>query len=616
MKPTTANRGVVIFFMMFLPLVLLAQQSPKTIFEQGLHYYQNGNFEQAKNAFYSYLQQAPKGPQVTAAKLMLAKSFYKLGDYTSVEIIAKNFFKRHPRSAYLDDMQFLLGNTFFKQKKYSRAVELWYLVVQNSRDPRLKEKATYYIYQTAYFFLSPAELNELKRKYHSPFFSDLEAITRARLYIKENQLQRAREALTAYLKSGKHRFFLEQARQLLKGLNVSGPGKQHILFVKSMAEQTKALSDAMENGMRFALMEHASLNNNANVDLISVPVMPQVLNVLQETRTQLAQTPPLAIIGPLEDDPDAALSLLSHYEQLPLIIPASPLVGFTDISEYAFQLNPDVEIKGEFLGNYATTQLNLKRLAILAPVSDYGEGFVHSFVEAVQANGGTVETTQWYYPETQDFSRQLKAIRRTAFWVFFRDSVQAAQPDITEEELKPMYREWMEQKFSSERFGTKVDSTQIPATGIDGILIIATPDLIPLLASQFAYVNIQTTLLGNEGWNDPETLKKNRDYLPNLYFITAAYYNPDDSEFRLFINRYRSRMKVTPGFFHMLGYDIMNWLLREVQPGMQPQTLARRLEKAKKYQGILENIQFTKKPRVNSALHILNFQGGVLMRVQ
>ena len=174
----------------------------------------------------------------------------------------------------------------------------------------------------------------------------------------------------------------------------------------------------------------------------------------------------------------------------------------------------------------------------------------------------------------------------------------------------------MEQKFSSERFGTKVDSTQIPATGIDGILIIATPDLIPLLASQFAYVNIQTTLLGNEGWNDPETLKKNRDYLPNLYFITAAYYNPDDSEFRLFINRYRSRMKVTPGFFHMLGYDIMNWLLREVQPGMQPQTLARRLEKAKKYQGILENIQFTKKPRVNSALHILNFQGGVLMRVQ
>ena len=128
--------------MMFLPLVLLAQQSPKTIFEQGLHYYQNGNFEQAKNAFYSYLQQAPKGPQVTAAKLMLAKSFYKLGDYTSVEIIAKNFFKRHPRSAYLDDMQFLLGNTFFKQKKYSRAVELWYLVVQNSRDPRLKEKAT------------------------------------------------------------------------------------------------------------------------------------------------------------------------------------------------------------------------------------------------------------------------------------------------------------------------------------------------------------------------------------------------------------------------------------------------------------------------------------------
>ncbi len=615
LKPGTIYRKFMIVLLLTIPVILFAQQ-PQQLFQQGLQYYRQGEYEQAKTRFYRYLQQAPHGKYLTAAKLMLAKTYYKLGDFSSVEIIAQNFFKRHPQSTYLDDIQLLLGNTYFKQKQYVAAVEKWYLVVQNSRDSRLKEKAEYYIYQTAFYFLSTKELEQLHKKYHASFFKDLTTITRARWLIKKDQIGQARSMLEQLLQTTHNPYFRQQAQKLLQGLQVTGPGKQHILFIKSATEQTKALSNAMENGMRFALFEYARKHRQVNVDLISVPVNPQVLTVLKETHQQLEQTSPLAIIGPLEDDPDAALGLLAHYEKIPFIIPASPLSGFTEISDYTFQLNPDVEIKGEFLGTFATTQLHLKRLAILAPVSDYGEGFVHSFVEAVQANGGTVETTQWYYPDAQDFSRQLKAIRRTALWVFFRDSVLSENPELTEENLKPMYQEWLDKKFSTEKFGTKVDSTQIPATGIDGVLIITTPDLIPLMASQFAYVNIQTTLLGNEGWNDPETLKKNRDYLPNLYFTTAAYYDPQDSDFRLFINRYRSRMKETPGFFHLLGYDIMSWLLRSIKPGSQAQTLKRNLERAPRYQGILENIQFTQKPRVNSQLHILNFQHGMLMRVQ
>ncbi len=597
-------------------LTAFAQQSPDALFKEGLHLYQQGKFVEAKNAFYSYLQLKTKSKYLTAAKLMLARCYYKLGDYSSVEIIARNFFQRHAKSSYLDDMQMLLANTFFKERKYQEAVATWYQVVQNSPDPRLQEKARYYIYQTAYFFLSEQDLESLQKQFHGNFLKELATITQARQLLQENQLSKAQQLLEQLTRKGQDSFIRQQARQLLQGLAISGPGKQHILLFKSATEQTREISNALEQGMRFALLEQQRKGKGRNLDLIAIPVNPSVLTVLREARQQVKQTNPLAIIGPLEDDPDAALGLLSHYERIPLIIPASPLVGFTEISQYTFQLNPDVEIKGAFLGRYATQTLNLKRLAILAPVSEYGEGFVHSFVEAVQANGGTVETTQWYYPDTQDFSRQLKAIRRTALWVFFRDSVQAENPAVTEEALKSHYQDWLDKKFSTERFGTKVDSTQIPATGIDGVLLIISPDMIPLIASQFAYVNIQTTILGNEGWNDPEALKKNRDYLPNLYYITAAYYNPEESDFRLFINRYRSQMGQTPDFFHMLGYDIMNWLLQNTAPGIQPQMLKSRLEKSPPYRGILENIQFRQKPRVNSELHILNFRSGVLMRIQ
>jgi ABC-type branched-subunit amino acid transport system substrate-binding protein len=172
---------------------------------------------------------------------------------------------------------------------------------------------------------------------------------------------------------------------------------------------------------------------------------------------------------------------------------------------------------------------------------------------------------------------------------------------------------FLEKKFEDIEYGQ--DSTQVPATGIDGILVLTTPQYISYMASQFAFHNIDCTILGNEGWNDPDQLQKFKQYIDGLVYVTSRYYDKNSWNYKEFMNRYRLQMHDTPELFHLLGYDMMKWILQNYRSGMTPDELKEKLEKAQLYQGILENIQFSDKPRVNDSLKVMKFSLGQLVRL-
>ena len=605
-----------LFLLLVAYQLTFSQQSEETLFQEGLKAYRNEDYARAQTLFFKQLQSHPRGRLVTAGKLMLAKSYYKLGDYNAVLILCRDFFKRYPASQYRDDMHHLLGNTYFRQGDYLQAVKEWYWVVAHSPDVRLKRLAARYLYHTADRYLSEAELQKLQDQYRSPIFHGMLLVLEARRLLRQGRQTQAVEMLTEFIQTQPNHIYAEQARLLLRLADQRPAGKAAIVYLKSVFPDEEPVSEAIELGMRFALGEFADRRKVNGLDLISLPVSESVLNTLQTVQQGMGTTNALALVGPLDADQCAAVALLSHYEKLPYIIPTSAAVGFTEISQYAFQLNPDAETKGRFLGNYATREMGLKTLAVLAPVTEYGEHFVHSFIEAVQANNAEVVTTQWYYEDTQDFTRQFRAIRKKGFYVFYRDSIRQVDSTLSEEDIQKGFRGWLDEKFSTKTFGAKVDSTQIPSTGIDGLLIVTSPDLVPIIASQFAFHNIQCTLLGNEGWNNLEELKKNKDYLPDLVFISAAYYDPRSWEYRRFVTRFRARMKTTPELFHMLGYDLMSWLLEKYRPNMNREEFTSRLNHSGKFQGIVESIEFREKPRINSHLFVLRFKLGQLLKVE
>ncbi len=611
------KKPFVVIFWGILSWAMLAQSQPEaTLFTNGLDAYKNGHYQAAQNMFLRLLQEYPNGRRITATRYMLARSYYKAGDYSRAEVVCKFFFNRHPESSYLDDCHQLLGNTYFKQGDYLAAVDEWMWVMQNSKDPRLKQQTAEYIYRTMDNFFTRQQVEAVRSTYGDNFLDGVARVVIARKMIRNGENSRARVLLREFLQAHPNHFLAGEARALLGASPAGSTLQNQFLYLKTVEGDAAPVAEALALGMQYAMQEYQQRNSGSRAELITEEIESTVASALLGAKESIQEQNPLCLIGPVDPDQSAALAAMSAYEQRPLVIPLSSQTGLTELSRYAFQINPDANTKGQFLGRYAVNDLQLKRLAILAPATEYGENFVKSFVEQVQAGGGTVESLQWYYENSKDFNRQFRAIWRKGLFLAFRDSLLQEDSTLSERVIEREYQTYLEEKFKPRRFGVSVDSTDVPATGIDGLLVvIRSSELIQYMAPQFAFNNIQATLLGNEGWNDPLQLRKFPDYLEGLIFSAAGYFDPDAANYRLFMNRFRNTMKKTPEQFHLLGYDIMSWLLANYSPGLTPTEFRDRLENAPPYQGLVQSIHFGEKPRVNSKLSVLKLNYGRLIRL-
>jgi ABC-type branched-subunit amino acid transport system substrate-binding protein len=586
------------------------QESEQASFDKGMQDYQNEDYENAQTSFFKVLQAFPNGKLKTAAKLMLGKTYYQKGDYSGVQIICKNFYNNHPNSSYVDDVHQLEGDALFQLGEYTTAVEEWLWVIHNSKDPRLKKKAGNYVFNTMDRYFSEKEIKSLELKYQDNIFNGLVSILRAKKLIENGEDSKGRSLLKKFLREEPSHFYADDAHRLLGETPSASISDNTFIYFKPGEGDLKEIGDQIENGMRYAIFEHETRNEGQEINLEPVELEESLTNAITVSEQKIKSSRPVCVVGPIDADQCAALSLLSKDAQRPYVVPLSSEVGFTQLSPYTFQLTPDVETKGRFLGEYAVQKLELKKFAILAPVNNYGRGFAQSFMEAVQANGGEIITDQWYYVGSEDFSRQFKAIRKESFIAEFKEQQDTTKADTS---VRNNLTKFLEKKFENIDYGQ--DSTLVPATGIDGILILTTSRYISYMASQFAFHNINCTVLGNEGWNDPDQLQKFRQYVDGLVYVTSRFYDKNSWNYKEFMNRYRLQMHDTPELFQLLGYDMMKWLLQGYKSGMTPDELREALEKSQLYQGIVENIQFSDKPRVNDSLKVMKFSLGQLVRL-
>ncbi len=595
---------------------LWAQSNDSLMFREGVQEYKQNQYSQAQKIFIRILKNYRQTKFLTATKLMLGKSYYKLGEYNSALIVCNNFLDIHAESDYLDDIHFLKGKIFFRQKAYTDAAEAWLWLIQNESDTRLKKLAGNYVYHTMDIYLDENEIQRLKSKYTDDTFSGLVEVLRAKKLMVSGRVERGKRELEEFIDKYPYHLYADIARELLKSEGVIGKAGNEILILKSSQEGYNEVSSAVADGMFYAAYVIKTRNPNLNVNLDTLTASKDALSMFQKVMPFLEQRRPTAVVGVLDNDKTASMTMLSRYEYFPFITPISSQNGLASLSPYAFQINPDAEMKGRFLADYAVNELGFETFALLAPADEYGETIANSFEEIIIDNDAELVEKQWYYSDTEDFSRQLKAIRQKGFYITFRDSVREADSTLSEEKIKEEFKNYMTETLFSDEGGREIDSTQVPSTGIDALFIAAYPEYVPFIAPQFAFHNIETTLLGNEGWNDPELLKQHRSYLDGLIYVTAGYYDPDSWNYKAFKSRFRQQMQKTPGMYHLLGYDVGKWMLSHYQKDISRRSFRDNLENSEEYEGVLENIKFGRKLRVNSQLNIVRFKLGQIMKIE
>ncbi len=605
-----------LLLILFFVHLISAQQTNRQLFENGLTFYKKHQYKEAQRAFFLALKNYPKSRIQTAIKLMLAKSYYKLEDYSNALLVINDFIQKYRDSEYMDDIYFLKGEVNFRQLNDLEAVENWIWIIYNGSDSRLKNKAGDYVFHTMVLHLSEAEITHLKRKYPDDTFNGLAEIVKAQKLIHAGKGAQGEDLLERFINQYPYHLYTDVAKELLRERQGSAITSNNIIIIKSSTEETRSISDAIAKGFYYAAYEMSQRDSRKTMKIDTITTSEDILSTVKETLSIIEKQQPLAVIGPLDEDKNTALALLSRYELFPFVSPLSSQEGLADLSQYTFQINPDAEIKGRALAEYAVNELDFQTFAILGPADAYGVSIVNGFEQTIIENEREIIEKQWYYHGTQDFSRQFRMIRNKGFFITFRDSVQLADSTLSDEEIQEQFAQYMTEILFKNESSREIDSTQVPSTGIDALFIVTYPEYIPFIAPQFAFQNIQTTLLGNEGWNDKELLMQHRVYLDGLIFITAGYFDPDSWNYKTFLSRFRQRMRETPEIYHLLGYDIGKWMISQYQPGVNRRDFRDQLMQGQLYQGILENIKFGLKPRVNSELNIIKFYRRQLLKVK
>ena len=97
---------------------------PEALYKRGLARFQQGKYVSARLDFSEIITHHPTSSRVTPAFVMLAKTFFELGDYRSAESTALTLRSSHPDSRYVDWTDYIIAACRFRQDNVDEALSL------------------------------------------------------------------------------------------------------------------------------------------------------------------------------------------------------------------------------------------------------------------------------------------------------------------------------------------------------------------------------------------------------------------------------------------------------------------------------------------------------------
>ncbi|APF17504.1 hypothetical protein Calab_1988 [Caldithrix abyssi DSM 13497] len=596
-----------------------ASQQEWKIFQQGIQDYKTGEYEKARKNFALVISRLGyKSRLLTANYLMLAKTLYKLKDYEGSIEICKKFLKEFPQSQYVDDVQFVLANNYFRLGRVQTAAQLWLKLSEKSADKRLRKKAFELAKNALRYLLDAQSLAYLEQQASGNYQKKFIQYIKAERFYEERNPQAAIQTLEVYRSlPGSFAALDEMANNLYDFLKSKQTNKIRIAALLPLSGLNQDVGRAILDGAQLAMAEFNHIHQ-VNVQLIPFDYQGKLELALQKMK-EISNDPSIAaVFGPLENDVTAACAVVADYENITLISPTASGKYLRRISNNVVQLAVPVDIMASKLARFVVDSLRMRRIVTLSPIDDYFVDFTNTFTQYLKDNFIEIPIQRWYYPNESDLTDHFKAIKRVGLKLAFQDSIMQADSTIQFSQIDSLYRIYSKEKrekllHSMNR--VKIDSADIPVQSIDGVLLPIYQEDISKIASQYAYWNIQAQIIGNGAWYDTEALNKNKTYVNGLLFISDRFLNDESWDYRNFINKFRTSFHRTPEEFEFLGYDNFSFVLNAIavsEDRPARDNFLNMLTGAPDFEGILRRFHVGEK-RYNNAVRILKYVYGQLL---
>lgn len=562
-------------------------------FKKALILYKTGEYKSALAGFEALANSRDLHQRTTAALLMAGKCLYQLQRFSEAIPYYDKLITTFPRSAYLDDAYFARASAYYKLEQFAKAVKDLLWVADWSHQPALASKSAALAAKIIRAKLSLADTRTLLVGANGENAATIVTIELARKEIAEGSPEKAEALLKDFKRKYDSKRHLPTLDQLLKEAQSSSARAVKVGVILPLTGYYAEEGQGILRGIKFAQQQ----GKFAGIQLVVDDSESNLIKAIQELKRQIEVDGVSAIVGELESEITAGIGALASREGVPVIAPAATENDVTAVGETIFQLNSNLERKGEAIAQYAFEILGLRTFATLAPADEYGQQMTNSFTSKIDQLGGRIIAQAWYYGNPEDLSRQFKSIRDAAFAL---DSTDVAE----------LIRQ-------AEEKGQDLDEKDIPVQSIDGIFFPIYADHIKYVAPQFALNNIRAQILGGEYWDNLEALQapQVQRYVDGVVFVSDYFPDEQNSHFRDFRTEFRLKMKRTPERWEVFGYDTFNLLREMVKQGAKSSLqINEALNELADYKGVKGEISFKGNHRVNKEVNFLQFLNGRIVK--
>ncbi len=558
-------------------------------FSEGVNDYRNQNYLRAIETFEGLLYRMPVHQRITATYLMLGKSYYKIGSYKKSIAILNELITKFPQSYYLDDAYYAQGFSYYALGQYLHSLQAFLWVADYGKEKKLVEKSRNLALKIIDNNIAFTELQALKDQTTSPIASAILTIKLSQRYMEYGDRDRAISLLQNFVQQFPDNPYLPNIKQLLSKTPIAIPKEEVAIgVILPLSGTYSQQARGVLAGIQY-VQKKFNDTSQVKIRLVVKDSEGDMVKLVKAAQELARDNQIAAIIGELEQDKTVAIAAVLDGFNIPLIAPTTSGNGIASINNYIFQLNSDLETRGNRLARYAMEQMGLKTFATLAPADNYGKDMTDSFTATVDQLGGKIIAQKWYYADAQDLKRQFKSIRDLGFQISNRDS--------------------LIRSFSREIDDFRME--KVPVTGIDGVFFPCYTDEIQYIAPQFAYANIRAKMFGGEYWYDLEKLRANQNYVDGIVFCSGYYVDETNGDFIKFRNDFRIVTKRTPEIMELYGCDAMSVLAHAIgHQKRNRQDIRDFLDELDKFPGIKGPITFKGNGRVNSEVRILTFRNG------
>ena len=559
----------VLFLSLFTCLYAQSQNdssSAEAEFKSALDLYNSSQYEKAQKLFDKIAFVYKFNPKTTIAYIFYGKSLLALKQYKSSEDVLKNFLKEYPESDYCDEAKATLADAYYQSgDKYSALKELIALAGKTN-SPVYSSYAKTTGEKIATNFLTVQQVISL---YDSTVYEKIKPyfmLLIGKMYMDKAEFNKAEVIFAQLLKRYPNSEEKSEAATLYqhiandKNLSPATPIIGVMLPLSGVSSDASNAASEILEGIKYAVDKY-NKEHDMKVGLL-IRDTERNAQKIEEIKNEFVNIPNLrAIVGPIFSDEVKQALIDFNGSGIPIISPTATENGLTDLNPDFFQANPSFNVRGKVMADYIYYVENKRKISVFNAAEGYSPLLAGAFVNEFQKDGGQILTQQVYNSSQTEYSVQ--------------DSLIAADSLILEGVYLPL-----------------ADKRDVPA-----------------LLSNFAQVNLDVSIYGNQDW----FLAKGYETYPSmsnkLTFTSDYYIDYSDSTLENFSRHFFAQTNIDVDRNVLYGYDLSGYILSVLPYAPDRSSLMNGLESATIYRGLHNNFYFDKS-RVNKFLNIVRYRDG------